>query len=112
MQSKIRPNSATLGHTNSGSSFERHCKSWVSVTIWNDCYDVCNLQASWPASLIRSENAPIIKGFMGASLGGLVLKLKQFVLGTLRDEGAVCCTEPFSVAYFLTQLDLHKFHRE
>ncbi len=52
------------------------CKSRVSVTIQNDCSDVCNLQASWPASLIRSENAPIIKGFTGASLGGLVLKLK------------------------------------
>lgn len=44
-----------------------------------------------PTSLIRSEDAPIIKGFMAASLGGLVLNVSQFVLGTLQDEGAVCC---------------------
>lgn len=69
----------------------------MSVTIWSNCYDVCNL----PASLIRSVNSPIIKGFVGASLSGLVFKLKQFVLGTLCDDVDVCCAELCGVAYFL-----------
>lgn len=38
---------------------------------------------------------------MGASLGGLALKLKQFVLGALHDEDAVCGAELCSAAHFI-----------
>lgn len=72
MQIKITANLFTFGRTDSNC----RCNGRVSVTIQNNCYDVCNLQVSWPASLIRSEYALITNEFMGFCLGGLVFKLK------------------------------------
>ena len=84
MQNKISGKSLTLECTSLSWFFERWCKK-----LWpfrKTAVMFCNLQASWPASLIGSVNTPIIKGFMGASLSGLILKRKQFGLGTLRDD--------------------------
>lgn len=46
---------------------------------------------------------------MGASLSGLVFKLKQFVLGTVHDDVAVCCEQLCAVAYFCQSLICKNF---
>lgn len=62
--------------------------------------------------VIRSENAPIIKRFMDAKLGGISLKAEVICALARCVMKAVFCSDLFCCIIFLPQLDLHKFHGE